>query len=654
MPTIIGIVSRLGFIPNYLLDSNFTATNEVFTDTQVLSTSEGVQTGALRVVDNSDGQAEILNNRIKITGKSITGVDFNITGLKYETAITKEQGIVFKGIMQNSVTTDYGIFAGFRNANDLLVTDRLYQIAMNNAGRLGFATWQPVGTLQETNNQYDYSIDTDYGFAFILGGFNVDGIPYMKGADPSVFDYGCHMYTKIGSIWYLMFASDVGNDSSLYAGIQQLGSTSNTIIIDDLKLAKPNTRTKYVYDTFTDTNGILITNHTPDIGTGPWTSVVNYDSSGGSATITTEISSNQVISTTTSGVALVRNLIDCGKDDYEYYVTSTRSASGYGGHAIYFRWQDDQNYMYLYTDQSNNHRLRFQEFVGGVATTSDHLSVEFLQYTTHKFGVQCIGDQVKIFFDDVCVHSLTTTSSTGSEVGFRTTCDTVNPPSKWDDFTITDPVIEPSIKIQEPILLDTFADYGTDLTDITSHTPEIGGTWTTEISYDGGGTRYVRIESNKAIGYVTSSVSTFRCLLESGISDAIVKCTVYRGGSAGNYGTGLACRYIDANNYILLQGTNTGTISISEKVGGVTQGSFNGGSFTVGTTSEFMIIMDGRNVEIYQDGTLLTSWTATSDATGTKHGLLTLGTTSGSDSTHENFMVFPRGQNDEFSDIDLY
>ncbi|NOR84754.1 hypothetical protein GQ473_01420 [archaeon] len=651
MPTIAGIISGAGgIIINYLLNSNFTGDDKTLFNNDVLGSVEGVSTGALRTVDTSVGVVNLASNRISMRGNQTWGT----TGLKFETGVTKEMGVVFKGVMQNSVTNSYGYFPAWRNANDLEVGDRVFQMAMNNVSLLSTGSWEPVGTVQDVWKPFIYSATTDYGFAMILGGFDVNGNPHVKGSTTQGFDYGCYYYIKDAGQWQFYFATKVNNNTPLYAGM--LSYSPNLInICDDLKVVK--SLTKVFEDTFTDPNNTLITDHTPDLGNNSWTSENTYDSSGGSATIKSEIISNELKCTTTSGTAVNRILNDTEYSEIDFSVKYYRGGStSNGGTQLYFRWEDSSNYTTILVDYASTQKLKLLEYSGGsVVHTSPLFPVTFNVGETKTISVTTVGYEVKISVDNIIVYEYTSTSGlTATICGVRVLGSATVPGSRVDNFVVvdnSDTVDKRLLDMQSPTVFDSFTD--DDLTDITSHISDSGHSWTTEITYDGGGTRYIQIENNKAYGYASSGTSTFRCFVDSGTPDAVVECTVYRGGASNNYGTGMLCRYIDSNNYLTLQGTNTGTLTISEKVGGVTMGSFSGGTFTVGQTTDFKIVMHGRYVEIYQDGTLLTSWTGTDDATGTQHGFLTLGTTA-TDSNHENFSVQAIGTSDEYVDLDLY
>jgi hypothetical protein len=263
----------------YDLKATFTASNQTFTDAQVLDTAaEGVETGSLTVVDTSTGTVKIVGNELEIDPSGT----WNTTGL-YSNVITNTPGKAIFATIDND-TVDYNAQPlGTNIAGSIAQTTQLFYYQLNFDGKMYFKCKDGAENyLSAAVLTSSYTADTDYPMAIILGGFNAAGKPYIDGDTIDDFSYGVRAVRVIDGNWVLEWVEPRTNENTIYAVTISEGKVfrhSNDFLIPTNPLTPSIMFQPIFMDTFQGTNDDqLVSNHTPEVvdsatGTGnPWES----------------------------------------------------------------------------------------------------------------------------------------------------------------------------------------------------------------------------------------------------------------------------------------------------------------------------------------------------------------------------------------------
>jgi len=203
------------------------------------------------------------------------------------------------------------------------------------------------------------------------------------------------------------------------------------------KKPKRNGSTELVLDTFTDTNGVALTAHTPDVdsvGTG-W---VQTDFPGVTGGII-EIQSNQARMVGAAGDKIGVALINSGESNVIVTATITLSAGDLDGtQGIVFRGIDDANHFRLVRINSTTVELR--ERVAAADITRGSVTGTFTSSATFEFKAVLSGTSITCTVDGgneiaitSSVHQANTAHGfTAIKVGGSNRFNTV------DDFTVTE------------------------------------------------------------------------------------------------------------------------------------------------------------------------------------------------------------------------
>ncbi|NIT58398.1 MAG: hypothetical protein GWN00_19880 [Aliifodinibius sp.] len=186
-----------------------------------------------------------------------------------------------------------------------------------------------------------------------------------------------------------------------------------------------------VQDTFTDTNGTLLNNHTPD------TDVVGGGWSGSTAA---EINSNQLRFDTDNST----NTIDGGTSDGDIYFDWIVASAALNRNSLIYRYTDDNNH-WRYNLREDNGDVRIVERNGGTNTTRDTASFTFSGGTTYVARMNLSGTSMEGFIDDVS--QVTYTSSfKQTETNHGVQRNTGSLLTKIDNFVIDDLVVAGATK----------------------------------------------------------------------------------------------------------------------------------------------------------------------------------------------------------------
>ena len=254
--------TRMGRLVSYDLDASFTASNQTFSNTQVLDTvGEGVRVGSLTVVDTSTGTCKIVSNELELVGSGSA----NTTCVYDATGVSRALGkaLLFTVTQDNGATDAY---YGFNRTG--------FQIATFSTGVYldgGSIKYKhqdvAIGTLGAI------STATAYQFLCLAGGYDSGSIPFVTGDTVGDFLYGGHLFIKGGAYtnWTRLWADANRNDATLYA-FGQIHHT-NTDLVDNLQVPTNvlNVDTMFqpnFLDTFTGDNDDNLGGHVPEVIAG--------------------------------------------------------------------------------------------------------------------------------------------------------------------------------------------------------------------------------------------------------------------------------------------------------------------------------------------------------------------------------------------------
>ena len=211
------VLRRKGRI-SYLLRVPFTAANQGYSDAQVLDTvAEGVQDGQLTVVEK-DGTLAVVSNECAFTAQATP--TWGDQGF-YSQAVTRSLGLTLLGTVNVDATNTTAILA-LDQAADAGLTRELY-FAFISDGNLDVIITDganPPVVLERLVDAFAYAASTDYQLAIVLGGYDVNGVPFYAGQTPADYLYGAAFFVKggaFGSNWTLLWRTALGNTATLYA-----------------------------------------------------------------------------------------------------------------------------------------------------------------------------------------------------------------------------------------------------------------------------------------------------------------------------------------------------------------------------------------------------------------------------------------------------
>ena len=181
-----------------------------------------------------------------------------------------------------------------------------------------------------------------------------------------------------------------------------------------------------ILDTFADTNGVLLTNHTPDISPG-----------GGWAGDAWDIQSNKAESPQSFNTPeLVQ--IDAGESDVDIQVTWTTANPALGVEGIVARYVDDNNHWIIVFSSTTS----VWAIVSRVSSTfTTHASTPFTPLATTSYALRCvlIGTSITATIDGgMSINFSSSSHQSATKHGLRGQ-DKSNPPTtraNFNDFTV--------------------------------------------------------------------------------------------------------------------------------------------------------------------------------------------------------------------------
>ena len=189
------------------------------------------------------------------------------------------------------------------------------------------------------------------------------------------------------------------------------------------------------------------------------------------------------------------------------------------------------------------------------------------------------------------------------------------------------------------VILDRFQ--GPDM-DLQGRTPDQvnlpGNTWVSQdwdAPYDG--SKFTITSRQTAIAGASEIVNG---IIESDISDVIIDVDLVLNGNAAHGSQGLIFRYVDRDNFWLMNRTSSTGIALNEVVAGSSTAR-DSAVVTLSNSSlyHFQLVASGADLTGYLDGTAVLSYSSAVHQTNTKHGIIGVGFTSGGDTNHRLFML---------------
>lgn len=184
-----------------------------------------------------------------------------------------------------------------------------------------------------------------------------------------------------------------------------------------------------VLDTFTDTNGVLIENHTPEIG-GPWVRTVP-DSGTPTAGAVTIQNNKMAISVAADGA-----VVDTGRTDVDIHVVYTATTGARSG--ILFRSVSDGNTLSFRVRPADSAIDIITWTAGAIAKTDATGSFTFTNGQDYDLRVRCVGGTIIAYIDgnEVLVASAVSAHAAGTRHGITSYGSSLT--ERYDNFTIFD------------------------------------------------------------------------------------------------------------------------------------------------------------------------------------------------------------------------
>ena len=360
----------------YNLRASFTAADQALTNNQVLDTdAEGVQEGSLTVVDTSTGVVSIDTNRLDLVGD---GSVWTTTGL-LGAAETRVFGKTLFWTINEAAATNKTL-TGWKNTADMQTAD--HGVYFKSDGTLHY--YNQTSSISAALE--DYSADTDYPLACILGGFDSNGLPWYPGQNPANYLYGCSLYVELSSVWELKWCDVTLNTSTMYPQISQNTGTSYTTnlkVPKDLLIQVPPA----LFESATGTGSIDGVN--PDYSsTGAvWETISGTVEKSGGKLVPTNTSTRDNIAVT-----------DIGDADVIISATLTYDDNASRFDMLVSRATDSSNYMYI---MLNDDDVSINKKVTGSASTLDTTAFVMVDDQDYEVVFVLNGTDAKLYIDGV-------------------------------------------------------------------------------------------------------------------------------------------------------------------------------------------------------------------------------------------------------------
>lgn len=364
----------------YLLNAPFTGSDQGYANGQVLDTAaEGVTAGSLTVVE-VDGTLALVSNKCTFTAQS-TPV-WGDLGL-YSQAITRTLGLGLLASVSNDATKK-GMALAWH-----------YQTGVPNPSLTIYGlVFDASGTALAARDLYDstivigaYAAATEYQFCLVLGGYDVNGVPWRSGQAAADYLYGASWYIEGGAyaMWTLLWRNAAANTSPLYAMLTTYNAagTIDAFRVPDTSLSAVLQPT--CLSTFTADNGVSLDAITPEVG-GAWTEQAgNWDIQSSKARCA-DTGNDHYNATVNAAAASV--MADAS-------VTMGTGTNAIGGLCV--RLQDAANCWFVNAFRSG--QFRISELVAGGSTTRTSANLTIDGGQTCAIRAICYGTTIDAFLD---------------------------------------------------------------------------------------------------------------------------------------------------------------------------------------------------------------------------------------------------------------
>ena len=242
-----------------------------------------------------------------------------------------------------------------------------------------------------SHSVFTWANATTYLFAMILGGYDVNGMPWRTGEATAGYLYGVAIYVQGGAWggdWHLLWRLRSLNTATMYAMLSNWSCTGTT---DDVRVPDLDLSGAYVinsYSTFDAANGTSLDAITPEIG-GAWT-----EDDG-----TWDIQGNEANISVAAGAAWFEGAsVETNISDGLIEGTVTKPAAGlYVG--LRFRYDAAAPTMWLAHIQPSSNNLWLWEYNAGW-TARGGLSYAIGTGTPYHLMVSMDGQRIEVCIED--------------------------------------------------------------------------------------------------------------------------------------------------------------------------------------------------------------------------------------------------------------
>jgi len=282
-------------------------------------------------------------------------------------------------------------------------------------GDLNVWWWDGATTKALTLYNSYWDVKTDYKFAILLGGFDINGVPWRQGEDTANYLYGASWYMSGGSQftdWSLIWQVPTADNTDIWGAIQSYdgsGLLDNFPSVPDMDLSA--VRQPLNLTTFDDDDGTELPDITPEVG-GDWVSEVGV----------LHVQSNKAEGKTyESNEALAY----CESNNADLNVNATvkvqyTDGSNYERAGIIIRFTDTDNYWLVWLRPGINTVYLYEKNAGGW-TERASATPTINGNTEYPVVVTPYGTTISAFFDRTTriLYASATHNQNATKVGVR-------------------------------------------------------------------------------------------------------------------------------------------------------------------------------------------------------------------------------------------
>jgi hypothetical protein len=234
--------------------------------------------------------------------------------------------------------------------------------------------------------------------------------------------YTCDLAPSVSGTMTVDVAADAFHDA---AGNGNTAATQFSI-----------TSTLVIYDTFTDTDGTLLTAHTAQKAPAAWGAT--FAIFGGANAKNPKINSNKASCLDASATAISGSIIDAGIANcvITAKITSVNEAVS-GGQGVVFRYVDSSNYWYFDAVTAGTNLIRLHEVSAGVDSVRASFAKAIAVDTQYDISLTLNGTSITGIWDGTSVGFTSSVHQSATKHGLAIIHRTTAKSSKVDDFVLT-------------------------------------------------------------------------------------------------------------------------------------------------------------------------------------------------------------------------